>query len=79
MEEFSPEARKLYEILRAKTQEEYEIKFLAHKKEILDSIRIFMAETDKQFEEVNTNLASMQAQLGEDVASLKSSDRKSVV
>ena len=42
MEDLSPGAEKMYKILKAEMTEEYENKFPNHKKESLDSVRIFV-------------------------------------
>jgi hypothetical protein len=47
MESLSPESRALYEMLKADTKEEYEARFLAHKKEILDTLKVSLFDTSK--------------------------------
>ena len=59
MENLSPESRLLYDLLKADTREAYEAKFLDHKKEILDAVKVFVDDTTKQFKEIEESLGSV--------------------
>jgi hypothetical protein len=83
MEEWSPEAKTLYLILKAETKEEYEARFLDYKKESLDAIRIFVEDTKAKLHAVNesidaakeatvTEIAEIQTTLGADLATMES-------
>jgi hypothetical protein len=57
MESLSPESRALYEILMAETTEAYESRFLAHKKEILDVVRVSIADNGKKIKALYTQMS----------------------
>ncbi|KAK1696848.1 hypothetical protein QYE76_013545 [Lolium multiflorum] len=73
MEGLSPESRALYEILKADTQEEYEERFLAHKKEILDVMRGFVVDTTKQIRAVSTSVESVRVAMGDELTEARNS------
>lgn len=68
MEDWSPESRALYEIL---TREAYETRFLDHKKEVLDAVRIYVDDTSKQLRNVNDSINSVHATMGEELEAVK--------
>jgi hypothetical protein len=83
MEEWSPEAKTLYSILKAETKEEYEARFLDYKKESLDAVRIFVEDTKAKLHAVNdsidatkeataTEIAEIRTTLGADLATMES-------
>jgi hypothetical protein len=67
MESLSPEARALYDLLKADTREEYEQRFLQYKKESLDAVKVFVDETTAQFKEVNASVADVRSSVGADL------------
>jgi hypothetical protein len=78
MENLSPEARALYDLLKADVQEEYESHFLQYQKDV---VKVFIDDTKAQFKVVNTTveglrttmrayLTSAKAALGPDIADL---------
>ena len=67
MEDLTPESRTIYELLKANTREEYEKRFLDHKKEILDAVREFVDDSNKQFGDLNVSLTSVQNGLAADL------------
>jgi hypothetical protein len=83
MEEWSPEAKTLYSILKAETKEEYEARFLDYKKESLNAVRIFVEDTKAKLHAVNdsidaakeataTEIAEIRTTLGADLATMES-------
>ena len=73
MDDMSPESMVIYNILKAETEEAYESKFLAHKKEILDAVKLFVNDTEKQFKDVGNNLESILTKMMADLVRVKSS------
>lgn len=84
MEDLTPEAKLMYDLLRTESREEYEKRFLEHKKEVLDAVRAFVVDTNKQLrslgnsidsvqEAVEGELADTKLALGADLGSVKSS------
>ena len=71
MEKLSPESRAIYDILKAETREAYESRFLEHKKEILDAVRNFIDDTDKQLKEINESIDSVKESVGSDLEAVK--------
>jgi hypothetical protein len=82
MESLSPESRALYDILMAETTEAYEARFLAHKKEILDTVRASIAangtkikavadEIHAVHEDVAAELIEVKESLGAELGSVK--------
>jgi hypothetical protein len=68
MENLSPEARAIYEILTAETREAYENRFLDYKKESFDTVRAFVEDTSRRFASVNASIATVQASMGAELA-----------
>jgi hypothetical protein len=60
MEELSPEGRSLYELLKTESQVLYEERFLAHKKEVIDGVRGFVTDTNKQLKGIEAKIFSVQ-------------------
>ena len=73
MDELSTESRALYELLKADTDEIYERKFMDYKKEILDTVRVFIKETKAQFTAIDDSLESIQSRMGVDLEGVKES------
>lgn len=71
MEELSPESRALYEILKAESEGEYEWRFVEYKKEMMDVIRPFVADTTKQIKAVNSSVALIQTTVSTDLEAVK--------
>ena len=71
MEGLSEESKKLHEILKAETTEEYETRFLEHKKDILDTVHHFINDANKQFKEAGENLESVEARLGAEITGVR--------
>jgi hypothetical protein len=71
MESLSPEARALYDLLKADTREEYEARFLQYKKESLDAVKVFVDETTAQFKAVNLTVEGVRSAVGADLDSVK--------
>jgi hypothetical protein len=67
MDNLSAESKSLYEILKAESREEYEARFLAHKKEILDAMRDYVTDTTKQIQEINTAVDSVRIGMGKEL------------
>lgn len=67
MDNLSAESKSLYEILKAESKEEYEARFLAHKKEILDAMRDYVTDTTKQIQEINTAVDSVRVGMGKEL------------
>ncbi|KAK1610510.1 hypothetical protein QYE76_034183 [Lolium multiflorum] len=63
MEELSPEARALYELLKADTAEEYEKRFIDYKKEVLDAFHPFVVDTRAQLKSVDSGMAALSSDL----------------
>ena len=70
MEQLSPESRALYDLLKADTDKIYERKFIDYKKEILNSVRVFVKDTT---ETIDTNLEAIQMRMGMDLEEIKES------
>lgn len=51
--------------------EAYESKFLAYKKEILDAVKAFVNDTNKQLKAISTNIASVQEHVGADLEGIQ--------
>ena len=47
MEDLSPEARTIYDLIHGETTAEFESRFLDYKKETLEAVRKFVADTTK--------------------------------
>jgi hypothetical protein len=71
MEELSPESLSLYNIHRAETTEAYEECFLAHQKEILDSVRASLADTDHRVKCVHDSVDTLHTTKEEEIAGIK--------
>ncbi|KAK1617590.1 hypothetical protein QYE76_023107 [Lolium multiflorum] len=63
MEELSPEARALYELLKADTAEEYEKRFIDYKKEVYDAFHPFVVDTRAQLKSVDSGMAALSSDL----------------
>jgi hypothetical protein len=70
MEKLSPEARAMYELLKIDSAEEYERRFLDHRKEIMDAVRIHVDDTTAR---ITANIADVKVSMGDDIASVKAS------
>ena len=64
MEDLSPEARAIYDLLNASTKEAYEERFLAHKKEILDAVRTMVDSTKTQIKDLDSAIGSVKDSMG---------------
>jgi hypothetical protein len=73
MESLSPEARALYDLLKADTREEYEARFLQYKKESLDAVKVFVDETTAQLKAVNLTVEGVRSAVGADLDTVKTS------
>lgn len=69
----SAESRALYEIIRAESREAYEIRFLEHKKEVMDVVRASVEDAGRRFAELNDNIDAVHADVGAEIAEAKSS------
>ena len=76
MADLPPESKVIYDLLMVETREAYEERFLAHKKQILDSIKNFVDDTTKQFKTVHDllgdEIGDAHASIGEDLEQVKS-------
>jgi hypothetical protein len=70
MENLSPEARALFDLLKADTREEYESRLLQYK-ESLDAVKVFVDETTAQFKAVNATVEGVRSAVGADLDSIK--------
>jgi hypothetical protein len=70
MEDWSPEAKALYSILKAETKEEYEARFLDYKKESLDVVRIFVEDTKAKLLLVNESIDVAKVATGAKIAEI---------
>jgi hypothetical protein len=71
MESLSPEARALYDLLKADTREEYEARFRQYKKESLDAVKVFVDETTAQLKAVNLIVEGVRSAVGADLDTVK--------
>jgi hypothetical protein len=71
MESLSLESRALYEILMAETTEAYESRFLAHKKEILDVVRVSIADNGKKIKAITDEIHVVHADVAADLIEVK--------
>jgi hypothetical protein len=81
MENLTPESRALYDLLRAESKEEYESRFIVYKKELLDTIKVFIDDTTGQLSDINATINDARAQMSADLQATKESigvDLKSV-
>jgi len=72
MEELSGESRAIYEILRSETREAYELRFLEHKKQVMDVVRNLMEDTRTQIRVVNDNMDAVHADMSAELSEVKS-------
>jgi hypothetical protein len=74
MEKLSPEARAMYELLKIDSAEEYERRFLDHRKEVMDAVRIHVDDTTARITaDIAANIADVKVSMGDDIASVKAS------
>jgi hypothetical protein len=71
MEDMSPESLVLYNILKAETTKAFEEHFLAHKKEILASIRASIADIDHRIKSVHDSVDALHTTVEEEISSVK--------
>lgn len=71
MDDLSPELKALYELLKAEMLEEYGRCFTAYKKEMLDIIHPFAADTSKQIKAVTNSVATIQSVVSTDFVAVK--------
>jgi hypothetical protein len=67
MESLSPESRKLYNLLKSESKEEYEERFAAYKKEMCDAVKVFVDDAQGQLKAVNDSLAEVKSSLHADL------------
>lgn len=63
----------MYELLKTESTAVYEERFLAHKKEVLDAMRLYVADTNRQFRKMGENIISVQTAVGAEISAVKSS------
>jgi hypothetical protein len=73
MENLTPEARALYDLLKADTREEYELRFLQYKKESLDAVRMFVDDTTTQIKAISSSVEDVRAAVSADLVVAKES------
>jgi hypothetical protein len=73
MESLSSESRTIYEILKADTWEEYETRFLTHKKEVLDVVKVSIDETRLQIQGVSDAINSVHYSMEVELADARNS------
>jgi hypothetical protein len=61
MEMLSLESKLLYDMLKANTREEYEVRFLQYKKESLDAVKTFVDETQAGFRAMDADACKIHA------------------
>lgn len=71
MESLSSVSRILYDLLTTESKEEYERRFLDYKKDMLDSIKPFVADTTSQLRTVRTAVESIRSYVGVDLEDVK--------
>jgi hypothetical protein len=70
MENLSPESRALYEMLHAESREEYETCFVTYKKEMADTLKVFIDESAGQIKKFLLSVDMAQQALREDIVSI---------
>jgi hypothetical protein len=73
MESLTPEARALYDLLKADTREEYELRFLQYKKVLLDAIKVFVDDTMSQLQAVAATVEEVRTTVTTDLSATKES------
>ena len=78
MENLSPDSKAIYDILKSATAEEYEQGFLKYKKDTLDAVHKFVADTDKQLKTMSTVVDSIRSTVTGDLETMKTSIEKDI-
>jgi hypothetical protein len=73
MDNLSPEAKALYDLLKADTTEEYETRFIAYKKELLDAVKVYVTDTKSQLKEMSSTVEGVRTSMGSDLQAAKDS------